>query len=108
MLYRSLGFEADAYDEAGADGAPVYGFLRRDDVHIHLARVDELDPRTSMSACYLYVSDADALFAAWKALAPPGRLSAPQDTPYGLREFAYVDPNGNLMRVGSELEATSR
>ena len=25
----------------------------------------------------------------------------PADTDYGLREFALVDPNGNLLRVGS-------
>ena len=31
------------------------------------------------------------------------RLRAPFDTPYGLREFGYVDPDGNLLRVGSSL-----
>ena len=31
------------------------------------------------------------------------RLMAPWDTDYGLREFALVDPNGNLVRVGSPL-----
>jgi hypothetical protein len=25
---------------------------------------------------------------------------APEDTDYGLREFALVDPHGNLLRVG--------
>jgi uncharacterized glyoxalase superfamily protein PhnB len=53
---------------------------------------------------YFYVSDADALFAEWKALADlGGRLHPPHDTPYGLREFAYVDPDGTLHRVGSPL-----
>jgi hypothetical protein len=31
------------------------------------------------------------------------RLGEPQDTPYGLREFAYVDPEGTLHRIGSPL-----
>jgi hypothetical protein len=29
-----------------------------------------------------------------------GRLVAPHDTPYALREFAYVDPDGTTHRVG--------
>jgi hypothetical protein len=40
----------------------------------------------------------------WKALdGLPGRLIRPQDTPYGLREFAYIDPDGTLHRIGSPL-----
>ena len=31
-----------------------------------------------------------------------GRLhGAPEDSDYGLREFALVDPDGNLLRIGS-------
>lgn len=63
----------------------------------------DLDPRTSISACYLYVSDADALHAAWQAAGVEGRLTSPKNSLYGLREFAYIDPDGNLLRVGSPL-----
>ncbi len=53
---------------------------------------------------YLYVSDADALYAEWAALDNlEGRLIAPNDRPYGLREFAYIDPDGTAHRVGSPL-----
>ena len=31
----------------------------------------------------------------------PPAIAAPQDTPYGLREFAYIDPDGTAHRVGS-------
>ena len=101
-LYRRLGFAAKAYDELDG-GEPVYGFVDRDGVGLHLARVREVDPKTNMSACYLYVADANALHAAWKQAGVPGRLTEPEDTPYRLREFAYVDPDGNLLRVGSDL-----
>jgi len=104
--YRRLGFTADAYAEAGqeASGAgPVYGFIRRGPVEIHLARVSDLDPRSNTSACYLYVADADALFHEWEAAGAEGRLDRPVDTPYGLRELVYIDPDGNLLRIGSEL-----
>jgi hypothetical protein len=53
---------------------------------------------------YLYVSDADALYAEWMALEDfDGHWHPPHDTPYGLREFAYVDPDGTLHRIGSPL-----
>ncbi|HEV7369705.1 VOC family protein [Arenibaculum sp.] len=100
--YRRLGFEATAYDDTGAD--PVYGFVSWGGVTLHLARVPDLDPATSTAACYLYVSDADTLHAAWQAAGVDGRLIAPADTPYGLREFAHIDPDGNLLRVGAPLE----
>jgi len=101
--YRQLGFEAHAYEEAGTEDDPIYGFLERSGIHIHLARVSDLDPSTNTSACYLYVSDANELFDEWRRANVPGRLVPPEDTPYRLREFAHVDPDGNLLRIGSEL-----
>jgi hypothetical protein len=100
--YRRLGFEARAYDEAGPHG-PIYGFLCRSGVDVHLTRFAELDPHANTSALYLYVADADALHREWTDAAVPGRLTSPADTPYGLREFAHIDPDGNLLRVGSSI-----
>lgn len=100
--YRALGFQADAYGEE-RDGDPIYGFLCRDGVELHLVGVPGLDPKANTSACYLYVDDADALYAEWTRANVGGRLNAPEDTPYGLRELAHVDPDGNLLRIGSEL-----
>jgi catechol 2,3-dioxygenase-like lactoylglutathione lyase family enzyme len=53
-----------------------------------------------------YVEDADALFADFSAIGLPSagipRLQGPVEaTDYGLREFAVVDPDGNLLRIGS-------
>ena len=104
--YGKLGFDTHAYREKSGD-EPVYGFLRWGPVEIHLPLTRNLDPNASTSACYLYVDDADALHAAWQAANVEGRLLAPEDTPYDLREFAHVDPDGNLMRVGSRLKGQS-
>jgi uncharacterized glyoxalase superfamily protein PhnB len=52
---------------------------------------------------YVYVSDADALRAEWASTAVEGRFMGPHDTPYGLREFVYTDPDGIVHRVGSPL-----
>jgi hypothetical protein len=97
--YRLLGFDARAYE-----GPERYGFVDRGSVSMHLTEWAEHDPLTTASSVYLYVSDADALYAEWAALENlGGRLHPLQDTPYGLREFAYVDPDGTLHRVGSPL-----
>jgi hypothetical protein len=107
--YRLLGFEGTAYAETWDDD-PEYGFLTWGPVSLHLTRVASLDPKTS-SACYLYVDDADALYAMWQAAAVEGRVTIPKDTAYGLREFAHIDPDGNpdgnLLRVGSPLSEAS-
>src|ERR1700722_10736565 len=100
--YRKLGFEAKAYGEMSPSG-PIYGFVSWGVVELHLALARELDPQKSPSACYVYVDDANALHDAWRAAGAGGRPTDPQDTPYGLREFVHVDPDGNLLRVGSPL-----
>lgn len=97
--YRRLGFQASAYNDT--DDEAIYGFLSWGDVTLHVARVPDLEPARSTAACYLYVNDADALYAAWQAAKVDGRLTAPADTPYGLREFAHIDPDGNLLRIGA-------
>ncbi len=102
--YRKLGFAASAYGEADD---PIYGFVDRDGMEIHLSRFAAHDPKTSHAACYLYVDDANALYEEWRAAQPAGRFTEPGDTPYGLREFTHVDPDGNLLRVGSELTSRS-
>ncbi len=101
--YGKLGFDTHAYGEKSGD-EPVYGFLRWGSVEIHLSLTRNLDPDASTSACYLYVDDANALHAAWQAANAGGKVVELEDTPYGLREFAHVDPDGNLMRVGSPLK----
>ncbi|MTE12939.1 bleomycin resistance protein [Nocardia aurantiaca] len=94
--YRRLGFTAHAYDSDAR-----YGFADRGGISLHLTEWDEHDPQRTAAAIYLYVSDADTLHREWSAAALPGRLTTPVDTEYGLREFAYVDPDGTLHRVGS-------
>jgi uncharacterized glyoxalase superfamily protein PhnB len=103
--YRKLGFEVRAFGPPG-ERDPEYGFVRWGAVELHLSLSPEHDPKVTASCCYLYVSDADALHAAWQEAKVAGQLWMPSDTPYGLREFAHADPEGNLLRVGSPLRGT--
>ena len=96
--YRRLGFEVERYT-----GGPRYGFVERDSVSLHVTEWPEHDPGHTAPHVYIYVSDADALHAEWSAAGVEGRFSELHDTPYGLREFAFVDTDGTLHRVGSPL-----
>jgi len=93
--YGMLGFEVTPYETGD------YAFALRDEAAIHLAQVAQTDPVNSQVAVYLYVDDADILADEWKHA--PGELVPPADTTYGLREGAYIDPDGNLIRYGSKL-----
>jgi hypothetical protein len=94
--YRRLGFDVDLY----GDGTE-YAFARRGGVELHLSIQTDHDRLTTAGALYVWVSDADALADEWRGAG--GRLVDPADTPYGLREGAHIDPDGNLIRFGSPL-----
>lgn len=93
-FYKSLGFilivEFDGYAILAFQGAET-----------HLAQIDTLPPpEKSVSGAYLRVDDADSVYELWMASGAPD-LKPPTDEPYGIREFATEDVDGNLWRVGS-------
>lgn len=96
--YRRLGFDVREYD-----GPDRYGFADRGSVSLHITEWADHDPLRTAAAVYIYVDDADRLHQQWQSLGLDGRLTEPEDTPYGLREFAFVDSEGTLHRIGSPL-----
>jgi hypothetical protein len=94
--YRRLGFTVRAYGHGTG-----YDFADRENVSIHLREWDEHDPTRTASVIYLYVTDAEAVRKEWLAAGVEGRFSEVRQTEYGLDEFAFVDPDGTLHRVGS-------
>src|SRR3954447_18425256 len=102
-FYERLGFELQ--------GAPIerfrYLIVARGTVMLHFFDAPDVDPLSTASMAYVYVRDADALHDEWARIGVPtdpetgSRLMPPWDTEYGLREFALVDPSGNLLRLGS-------
>ena len=101
-FYRQLGFEGGAH--ASNDS---YAILRRGPIEIHFFAPRDLVPSRSSAGCYLRVRDVDGLHRAFASSRLPAagipRLEEPEDKPWGLREFALVDPDGNLLRVGQVL-----
>ena len=95
--YRRLGFATELDEPAG------YGFAERGAVQLHLQPDDPDDPGVTGGLVYLRVSDAEALHAEWTSAGVEGRFIGPHNTPYGLREFVYTDPDGIVHKVGSPL-----
>jgi hypothetical protein len=101
-FFRRLGFDGKIWGEPYS-----YGILRRGTVELHFFTQEDLRPAESASGCYIRVSDVETIYQAF-ALAGLPREGIPrqdslEDKPWGMREFAIVDPDGNLLRIGQPL-----
>jgi predicted lactoylglutathione lyase len=105
-FYERLGFA----NRGAPPGVWDYLIIGRGHIELHFYREPDVDPLTTAASCYLRVEDADRLHDEWAGIGVPhdaatgSRLVAPVDTDYGMREFALVDRNGNLLRAGSPLD----
>ena len=102
-FYRRLGFEGGPHEFNSA-----YAILRRGQIELHFFEHAALVPAESFAGCYLRVRDVESLHQAFASAALPStgipRMDALEDKPWGLREFAIVDPDGSLLRIGQMLE----
>jgi DNA-binding MarR family transcriptional regulator len=96
--YASLGFRTFAYE-----GGDDYGFANRDGTGLHLA-ARARDDAPHPGAAYLFVRDADELYAEWTRPGIGGHTHPVGPTAYKLREGSHVDPDGNLIRFGSPMK----
>ncbi len=98
-FYRRLGFEGGAH---AADSE--YAILRRGAVELHFFTHRDLVPAESWAGCYIRVQDVASVYRDMSASPLPRtgipRIEALEDKPWGLREFAVVDADGNLLRIG--------
>lgn len=77
-------------------------------IELHVGLDRAVDRWTNGLSCYIRFPDAAAaraLHDAWAAagVPAPAELRAPWTTDYGLLEFALIDLDGNLVRVGGTL-----
>jgi uncharacterized protein len=97
--YGRLGFTVTFPDRASLADAD-FAILERDGIELHFARKPEHDPARTATWIYLRVEDAGELSAEFDA-AGAGQGREVHATDYGLREFAHIDPDGNLLLFGS-------
>ncbi|MDX1964819.1 MAG: VOC family protein [Pirellulales bacterium] len=97
-FYRRLGFSGDIHPHGD------YAILQRGSVELHFFTMTNLRPEISHAGCYIRVADVDSFFAACQTAKLPlsgiPRQDSLNDQPWGMREFAIVDPDGNLLRIG--------
>lgn len=97
-FYAAFGFDAIRREDA-------YLILRRDNIELHFFAWRELDASKSYAGCYIRVADVDAYARSFDLTSLPRegipRLIPLETKPWGMREFALIDPNGSLIRIGS-------
>ncbi|MGB5257454.1 MAG: VOC family protein [Woeseiaceae bacterium] len=110
---RSLGDSVDFYKRLGFEGGvhefnSNYAILQRGAVELHFFTHKELVPDESSAGCYIRVLDVDSIYSSFLTQQLPRkgipRMDLLEDKPWGLREFAIVDPDGNLLRIGQIIE----
>jgi len=100
-FFRRLGFEGEIHTHGD------YAIIRRGTAELHFFTHRELVPAESCAMCYIRVSDAEDIHRAFASAELPRRgiprMDALEDKPWGMREFAIVDLDGNLIRIGQSL-----
>jgi catechol 2,3-dioxygenase-like lactoylglutathione lyase family enzyme len=97
MFYRALGFDVTAYDDD-------YAWVNHCGWELfHLRVVPGLEPGGAAAAAYVHVDDADGWRAALAATASEAEIGTVADMPWGMREFSFTDPSGNVIRIGENL-----
>jgi catechol 2,3-dioxygenase-like lactoylglutathione lyase family enzyme len=98
-FYRRLGFNGKIVGDGDS-----YAILTRGAIEIHFFTHTELRPAESSAGCYVRVLDVKDIYQAFAIAQLPRkgipRMDPLEDKPWGMREFAIVDPDGNLLRVG--------
>jgi len=96
-FYNKLGFST-------GNIFPDYAIVVRGSMELHFWTCHERHIAEN-TACYLRVSDVDALHDEFRRLdLSPGRMDQVADMPWGMREFHVWDPHGNLLRIGQSIE----
>lgn len=97
QFYSQLGFKIWSRHEGD------YAILARETRELHFFLMTNLDPASSFFGCYWRVDDARALHAEFAAKNIPN-LHPIEEKPWGMLEFALIDPHNNLIRIGQEIE----
>jgi catechol 2,3-dioxygenase-like lactoylglutathione lyase family enzyme len=101
-FYQRLGFDFEVVSPAGD-----YAIAERGSLEVHFFLHESLVPSESSFGCYFRVGDVAALYAAFSAAGLPAygipRITALENKPWGMREFAVIDEDGSLIRIGQVL-----
>ena len=98
-FYHRLGFEGGAHEFNNE-----YAILTRGAIELHFFKHATLVAADSFAGCYIRVVDVESIYQAFASNQLPKsgipRMDVLEDKPWGLREFALIDVDGNLLRIG--------
>jgi catechol 2,3-dioxygenase-like lactoylglutathione lyase family enzyme len=87
--------------DVGIADFPNYLIVQKDAIEVHLFLFDTLDPLENYGQIYLHTNAIDQLYDLFQkqgvVLHPAGEL---QTKPWGMKEFALLDPDNNLLTFG--------
>lgn len=93
---KKLGFDRVGWKDEN------YAVIGRDKIEIHFWKCkNKIFPENT--SCYIHVNNVDGLYKEMMAsgvVHPNGPL---QDQPWGMREFAILDGDGNMIKFGQNL-----
>jgi catechol 2,3-dioxygenase-like lactoylglutathione lyase family enzyme len=95
-FYEKLGFVC-AHEHEGPD---AFLFMVRNGIHVQFFEALGIDGTIRDHTCYFQVDDLEGTHRAFAA-AKVGKLMPIEMKPWGFPEFALIDCNGNLLRVGA-------
>ena len=91
-----MGFDKEGWKDKD------YAVIGRDHIELHFWKCSSKKIPKNTS-CYIHVEDVDGLFKEMEAngvVHPNGPLT---DQPWGMREFAVLDEDGNMIKFGQSL-----
>jgi Glyoxalase/Bleomycin resistance protein/Dioxygenase superfamily len=104
LISTNIERAAETYESKGftvANAAHNYIILRRRAVELHISSVTQI-PEPHCVSAYIRVNDVDEWHCAFKN-GSAKRLSGLEDKPWGMREFHFIDDDGNLLNIGQML-----
>jgi uncharacterized glyoxalase superfamily protein PhnB len=108
LLSTKIARAAETYGSKGftvVNAAHNYLILRMRAVELHVSSVPHI-PEPHCVSAYIRVDDVDEWHAAFQN-GPAKRLSGLEDKPWGMREFHFIDDDGNLLNIGQMLPTHS-
>ena len=104
--YRRIGFTFTAPGSASPAEAG-FAIAKRGGIELHFAVKPDHDPKRTATWVYIGVEDADVMSEEFAA-AGAGQGRPVRTTDYNMREFAHIDPDGNLLLFGSPVPREPR
>jgi uncharacterized glyoxalase superfamily protein PhnB len=100
-FYERAGFGVRVYKEDEDDPGDGFAFVNYDGQIVFDLDVVDIDPARNRAGCYLIVQDVDGWHARMAGDGLP--VTALEDQPWGMREFALTDQWGNNIRIGRSI-----